>query len=200
MRSANGLARKLVEVNSLWQGRQKSVESDQYEVAKACFGMNLLQVAIPILKNIVENGVETEVEPEAQYLLARCYYYQMQPHEKVIEAYQAVVDRFPDSVWSDDAAYMIVRCLMRTYKGITPSIPRAIALYRWLALNHPASPLRDDMLYEISLAAHRRQQKLDLTLTEYPQGDLAEQALYFLARVYERERKIDDCSIEVVWQ
>jgi len=192
IRSANSLARKLAEVDSLWEARQKAVESDQYDVAKACFEMNLLQVAIPILKEILENGAENEIASKAQYLLARSYYYQMRPHEKVIEAYQAVVDRYPDSVWSDDAAYMIVRCLMRTYKGIAPSIPRAIALYRWLSESHPASPLRDDMLYEISLAAHRRQQKLDLTLTEYPKGDLAEQALYFLARVYERERKIDE--------
>ncbi|MCH8292326.1 tetratricopeptide repeat protein [Candidatus Poribacteria bacterium] len=199
-RSVNGLARKLAEVDSLRKAYQKDqqrsdahdIMSDQYDVAKACFEMNLLQVAIPILKEILENGVENEIASKAQYLLARCYYYQMRPHEKVIEAYQAVVDRFPDSMWSDDAAYMIVRCLMRTYKGITPSIPRAIVLYRWLSENHPASPLRDDMLYEISLAAHRRQQKLDLKLTEYPEGDMAEQALYFLARVYERERKIDE--------
>ncbi len=116
---------------------------------------------------------------------------------KVRAAYREVFDKYPDSLWADDAIYQLASRIPRTDE-------EAFALFRRLINNYPDSLWADDSMYAIAFASYKIAEDLKRTgtlesvdsyydralslynqlITLYPGSDLSDQAQFNTAMCY----------------
>lgn len=116
---------------------------------------------------------------------------------KVRAAYREVFDKYPDSLWADDAIYQLASRIPRTDE-------EAFALFRRLINNYPDSEWSDDSMYAIAFASYKIAEDLKRTgtlesvdsyydralslynqlITLYPGSDLSDQAQFNTAMCY----------------
>ncbi len=116
---------------------------------------------------------------------------------KVRAAYRAVFDKYPDSLWADDAIYQLASRIPRTDE-------EAFALFRRLINNYPDSEWADDSMYAIAFASYKIAEELKQTgtlesvnsyydralalynqlIALYPGSDLSDQAQFNTAMCY----------------
>ena len=116
---------------------------------------------------------------------------------KVRAAYREVFDKYPDSLWADDAIYQLASRIPRTDE-------EAFALFRRLINNYPDSEWADDSMYAIAFASYQIAEDLKKTGTlesldayydralalfnqlvaTYPGSALSEQAQFNTAMCY----------------
>ena len=75
---------------------------------------------------------------------------------KVRAAYREVFEKYPDSLWADDAIYQLASRIPRTDE-------EAFALFRRLINNYPDSELADDSMYAIAFASYQIAEELKRT-------------------------------------
>ena len=116
---------------------------------------------------------------------------------KVRAAYREVFDKYPDSLWADDAIYQLASRIPRTDE-------EAFALFRRLINNYPDSEWADDSMYAIAFASYQIAEELKKTgtlesldayydralalfnrlIATYPGSELSEQAQFNTAMCY----------------
>ena len=116
---------------------------------------------------------------------------------KVRAAYREVFDKYPDSLWADDAIYQLASRIPRTDE-------EAFALFRRLINNYPDSEWADDSMYAIAFASYQIAEDLKKTgtlesldayydralalfqqlIVTYPGSELSDQAQFNTAMCY----------------
>ena len=112
-------------------------------------------------------------------------------------AYREVFEKYPDSLWADDAIYQLASRIPRTDE-------EAFALFRRLINNYPDSEWADDSMYAIAFASYQIAEELKRTgtleslaayydraltlynqlINAYPGSELSEQAQFNTAMCY----------------
>ena len=77
---------------------------------------------------------------------------------KVRAAYRKVFDKYPESLWADDALYQLASRIPRTDE-------EAFALFRRLISNYPDSEWADDSMYAIAFASYQIAEQIKKTNT-----------------------------------
>jgi TolA-binding protein len=116
---------------------------------------------------------------------------------KARATYREVFEKYPDSLWADDAIYQLASRIPRTDE-------EAFALFRRLINNYPDSEWADDSMYAIAFASYQIAEELKRSntlesveayydralalynqlITAYPGSQLSEQAQFNTAMCY----------------
>jgi len=158
----------------------------------------------------------TEWEERARLGIARSYR-SMKEHPAAIQEYEAFIRRYPRSQWVDDADFEIGLCYADQRKK--PELDqemnlKALAQFNDFLAEHPTSELVPRARDEVKMARTNLARKalengatyvkirryeaarfyFRLVAGEYADTDLAPEALYEIARTYEREKMPEEAA------
>ncbi|MFW5757252.1 MAG: outer membrane protein assembly factor BamD [Bacteroidota bacterium] len=111
---------KIEEVNELIDELRLKLEKKNYDSAKLYYNLGDYMAAVRSFKNLINDFPDTEFREEAMFLIMRAHFLyaensvrekQLERYTNVVEAYEDLIKRYPESSYLDDAEQMNARAI-----------------------------------------------------------------------------------------